>query len=61
MLSRRGGRHPVFFGMIAASFFGIFVIPTLYVVFQWLRERVSRSPHPVAANPTPAATEPDGS
>ena len=28
--------------MIAASLFGIFVIPMLYVVFQWLRERSGR-------------------
>ena len=60
-LSRRAVGTPVFGGMLAASLVGIFVIPMLYVVFQWMRERVSRSPHPVAANPTPAATEPDGS
>jgi HAE1 family hydrophobic/amphiphilic exporter-1 len=28
--------------MIAAALFGIFMIPMLYVVFQWLRERVVR-------------------
>ncbi len=28
--------------MIAASVFGIFVIPMLYVVFQQLRERTAR-------------------
>jgi uncharacterized protein (DUF2062 family) len=33
----------VFGGMIAAELFGIFVIPILYVVFQWLRERTMRS------------------
>ena len=33
---------PVFGGMIAASLFGIFMIPMLYVVFQWLRERTVR-------------------
>jgi hydrophobic/amphiphilic exporter-1 (mainly G- bacteria), HAE1 family len=38
-LSRRAVGTPVFGGMIAASFVGIFVIPMLYVVFQWLRER----------------------
>jgi HAE1 family hydrophobic/amphiphilic exporter-1 len=32
----------VFGGMIGASMFGIFVIPMLYVVFQWLRERTAR-------------------
>jgi HAE1 family hydrophobic/amphiphilic exporter-1 len=42
MASRRAVGTPVFAGMIAASVFGIFIIPMLYVVFQWLRERVSR-------------------
>ena len=28
--------------MILASLFGIFVIPMLYVVFQWLRERTAQ-------------------
>jgi HAE1 family hydrophobic/amphiphilic exporter-1 len=28
--------------VIAAALFGIFVIPMLYVVFQWLRERMVR-------------------
>jgi len=40
--SRRAVGTPVFGGMIAASVFGVFIIPMLYVVFQWLRERVSR-------------------
>jgi hypothetical protein len=26
--------------MLAAPLFGIFLIPLLYVVFQWLREKV---------------------
>jgi HAE1 family hydrophobic/amphiphilic exporter-1 len=33
---------PVFGGMIAASAIGIFLIPMLYVVFQWLREKTAR-------------------
>ncbi|MGH6679474.1 MAG: efflux RND transporter permease subunit, partial [Bradyrhizobium sp.] len=37
-LSRRGVGTPVFCGMIAASFVGIFIIPMLYVSFQSLRE-----------------------
>ena len=41
-LSRRAVGTPVFGGMIAASVFGIFVIPMLYVVFQQLRERTAR-------------------
>jgi HAE1 family hydrophobic/amphiphilic exporter-1 len=40
--TRRAVGTPVFGGMLAASIFGIFVIPMLYVVFQTLRERVSR-------------------
>jgi HAE1 family hydrophobic/amphiphilic exporter-1 len=42
-LSRRAVGTPVFGGMIAAALFGVFVIPMLYVVFQWLRERTRRS------------------
>ena len=38
-LARRDVGTPVFGGMIAASFIGIFVIPPLYVVFQSLREQ----------------------
>jgi hydrophobe/amphiphile efflux-1 (HAE1) family protein len=37
--SRRAVGTPVFGGMVAAAFIGIFMIPMLYVVFQWLRER----------------------
>ncbi|GGC51882.1 transporter [Siccirubricoccus deserti] len=40
MLSRRAVGTPVFGGMLAASLFGIFMIPMLYVVFQTLREKV---------------------
>jgi hydrophobe/amphiphile efflux-1 (HAE1) family protein len=43
MLARRNVGTPVFAGMIAASFLGIFVIPLLYVVFQGLRERIKGS------------------
>jgi hydrophobe/amphiphile efflux-1 (HAE1) family protein len=39
MLSRRGVATSVFGGMIAASFFGIFLIPLLYVLVQRLREK----------------------
>ena len=41
MLSRRGVATSVFGGMIAASFFGIFLIPVLYVVVQQMREKVA--------------------
>ena len=43
MLSRRGVGSAVFGGMVAASIIGIFMIPVLYVIFQWLREKVKRS------------------
>ena len=43
MLSRRGVGSAVFGGMIAASVIGIFLIPVLYVVFQWLREKAKRT------------------
>jgi hypothetical protein len=33
---------PVFAGTMAASAIGLFVIPTLYVTFQILRERFGR-------------------
>jgi hydrophobic/amphiphilic exporter-1 (mainly G- bacteria), HAE1 family len=49
-ISRRSVGTPVFGGMLAASLIGIFLIPMLYVVFQWLRERVSRQPD---ARPVP--------
>ena len=39
-LARRNVGTPVFGGMIAASFLGIFVIPILYVTFQGVRERI---------------------
>jgi len=50
-LSRRAVGTPVFGGMIAAALFGIFVIPMLYVVFQWLRERTGSSAAPAPAPP----------
>src|SRR5262249_24497804 len=42
MLSRRGVGTAVFGGMIASSAVGIFMIPVLYVIFQWVREAVKR-------------------
>jgi HAE1 family hydrophobic/amphiphilic exporter-1 len=41
-LSRRAVGTPVFGGMIFGAVFGVLVIPMLYVVFQWLRERTGR-------------------
>lgn len=40
MLSRRGVGTTVFGGMIGAAVLGIFLIPLLYVTFQWTREKV---------------------
>ncbi len=40
-ISRHDVGTPVFAGMIAASAVGLFVIPTLYVIFQSLREWTS--------------------
>ncbi len=53
-ISRRAVGTPVFGGMLAASLFGIFVIPMLYVVFQWMRERAGRRAAPAGeAKPAP--------
>jgi hydrophobe/amphiphile efflux-1 (HAE1) family protein len=53
MLSRRGVGTAVFGGMIAASLVGVFMIPVLYVIFQWMREgamfRRKTPPHQPAA------------
>jgi HAE1 family hydrophobic/amphiphilic exporter-1 len=60
--TRRAVGTPVFGGMLAASLLGIFIVPMLYVVFQWLRERVSRTPvaerAPAAQPGRPAAEQP---
>ena len=45
-LARRDVGTPVFGGMIAASFIGIFVIPPLYVLFQATREKLRPSVRP---------------
>jgi hydrophobe/amphiphile efflux-1 (HAE1) family protein len=45
-LARRHVGTPVFGGMIFASLIGIFVIPPLYVSFQWLREKVRPGARP---------------
>ena len=49
-LARRDVGTPVFGGMLTASFIGIFAIPPLYVMFQWLRERLRASARPKAAH-----------
>ena len=41
---------------LLCSVIGVFVIPMLYVVFQWLRERVARKPAaPALSGQSPAA------
>jgi multidrug efflux pump subunit AcrB len=50
-LARRGVGTPVFGGMILASFIGIFAIPTLYVMFQAIRERLKPSTRPEKTRP----------
>lgn len=55
-LARRDVGTPVFGGMLAASFIGIFVIPALYVVFQGLRERLRSSARPYAKQPREPVT-----
>src|ERR1700674_2560498 len=61
-ISRRAVGTAVFGGMLAASSIWIFMVPTLYVTFQKLRERVkahfggsSKEPHPPATLPTTSA------
>lgn len=55
-MARQNVGTPVFGGMIAASFLGIFVIPPLYVMFQGLRERLRPGARPkVSAPPAPEA------
>jgi hydrophobic/amphiphilic exporter-1 (mainly G- bacteria), HAE1 family len=49
--SRRAVGTPVFGGMLAASIFGIFVVPMLYVVFQWLREKTAGRATRLPASP----------
>jgi hypothetical protein len=49
-LARRHVGTPVFGGMIAASFIGIFAIPALYVTFQGIRERLRPSARPDATH-----------
>jgi hydrophobe/amphiphile efflux-1 (HAE1) family protein len=45
-LARRNVGTPVFGGMILASFVGIFVVPPLYVSFQWMREKLRPGARP---------------
>jgi HAE1 family hydrophobic/amphiphilic exporter-1 len=59
--SRRAVGTPVFGGMLSASILGIFFIPTLYVAFQWMREKsgwkpareTAKAPPPAGKGPAP--------
>jgi len=59
MMARQNVSTPVFMGMIAASTFGIILIPMLYVTFQAAREKVKalfgrgkRDSHPSGSHPS---------
>ena len=57
--SRRAVGTPVFAGMLASAIFGVLLIPMLYVVFQWMREKAGWKPaaervEARAAEPHPA-------
>jgi HAE1 family hydrophobic/amphiphilic exporter-1 len=41
-VTRQAVGTPVFGGMLAASLFGIFIIPLLYITAEGLRQRTSR-------------------
>ncbi|MDT1063300.1 multidrug efflux RND transporter permease subunit [Paracoccus sp. CPCC 101403] len=56
MLSRRAVGTGVAGGMLAAALIGIFLIPSLYVMFQSLREKVKGKPAPSSeAEPPPSS------
>ncbi len=56
--SQRGVGTAVFGGMLAASMVGIFLIPMLYVVMQWFREKVHGTATTKAAeDPVPAPAD----
>lgn len=54
-LARRSVGTPVFAGMIAAACVGIFVIPALYFIAQWFREKIHGAPD----TPTETVAEAD--
>ena len=58
-LARRDVGTPVFGGMLAASFIGIFAIPPLYVTFQGFRERLRSSARPSSTASKPASVAAD--
>ena len=56
-ISRRAVGTPVFGGMLAAALVGIFLIPMLYVVFQWLREKATPKPAPAPRGEQPGLAD----
>jgi hydrophobe/amphiphile efflux-1 (HAE1) family protein len=56
--SRRAVGTPVFAGMLASALLGIFLIPMLYVVFQWMREKTGWKPASAKTSEPPAARPP---
>jgi HAE1 family hydrophobic/amphiphilic exporter-1 len=56
-ISRRAVGTPVFGGMLAAALIGIFLIPMLYVVFQWLREKATPKPAPAPRGEQPGLAD----
>ena len=56
-ISRRSVGTPVFGGMLAAALVGVFLIPMLYVVFQWLREKATPKPAPAPRGDQPGLAD----
>jgi hypothetical protein len=54
--SRRDVGMPVFGGMILASSVGIFAVPSLYVTFQAIRERLRPAARPQVQQMSPTET-----
>lgn len=37
-------------GLLIGTVFGVFIIPILFIVFQWLQEKIGKKPEAVEAN-----------
>jgi HAE1 family hydrophobic/amphiphilic exporter-1 len=57
--SRIAVGSPVFYGMLCASTLGILLIPMLYVVFQYLREKTGWKPAHAKAEVQPEQIQPE--
>ena len=51
--SQRAIGIAVFGGMLAATVIGVVLVPVLYVVLQWVRERIKGAPRPPEPEPLP--------